>query len=114
MPSQTGIEAYVCQSMPPAPWLFHQDTEMYDDQQIVTLSSGERFADTSDLYKQQRPSYDFTEQVRDLQRHYTILGDDNTITELLEEEPALYSLLLDAVAPLQRAFGDRRLVYIRI
>src|SRR5262245_6258552 len=114
MPSQAGVEPYTSQIVPPASWLFHQDTEMYSDQQIVALSRGECFVDTGDLYKQQRSNRDFPAQVRDLQRHYTILDDDHTIIGLLEEEPALYSLLVDAVAPLQRAFGDRRLVYIRV
>jgi hypothetical protein len=114
MPSQTGIEPYTFQSVTQASSLFHQDIEMYNDQQIVATSCSERFADTNDPYKQQRPNRDFTAQVRDLQRHYTILDDDDTMTGLLAEEPALYSLLIDAIVPLQRAFGDRRLVYIRI
>jgi hypothetical protein len=34
--------------------------------------------------------------------------------ELLEAEPALYSLLIEAVEPLRQAFGDKRLMYIRV
>ena len=114
MPSQAGVELYTSQSVPPAFWLFHQDTEMYKDQQIMVLSRGEDFVNTGIFYEQQRPNRDFTAQLRVLHRHYTILDDSRVITGLLEEEPALYSLLIDAVAPLQRAFGDRRLVYIRV
>ena len=114
MPSQAGVELYYSQSVQPAPRLFHQDTEMYKDQQIMVVSRGERFADTGDFYKQQRPNCDFTAQVRDLQRHYTILDDDGAISQLLATEPALYSLLIEAVEPLRHAFGDKRLIYARI
>lgn len=38
MPSQTGIELYTFQSVTLASSLFHQDTEMYNDQQIVATS----------------------------------------------------------------------------
>jgi hypothetical protein len=114
MYSQAGVELYTSQNMPPASWLFYQDTEMYKDQQIMVLSRGEHFANTDNFYEQQRPSRDFAAQLCALHQHYTILDDDRVVTGLLEEEPALYSLLIGAVAPLQRAFGDRRLVYIRV
>jgi hypothetical protein len=66
------------------------------------------------LYKQQRPASDFTPQLQTLHRYYTVVDDDRTIIQLLEEEPQLYLLLLDAVEPLQQAFGDKRLIYIRV
>jgi hypothetical protein len=66
------------------------------------------------FYKQPRPHRDFAAQLRYLQRHYTFLDSDSAISELFETEPALYSLLIEAVEPLQRAFGDKTLVYARI
>jgi hypothetical protein len=42
------------------------------------------------------------------------LDDDRIIIELLEAEPALYGLLIDAVKPLQHAFGDKRIVHVRV
>jgi hypothetical protein len=114
MPSQAGVELYYSQSVQPASELFHQATEMYNDQQIVASPRGEYFVDTGDLYKQQRPDRDFITQVRDLQRYYTILDDDGAISQLLATEPALYSLLIEAVEPLRHAFGDKRLIYARI
>jgi hypothetical protein len=114
MPSQTEIELYTFQSALPAPRLFHQDTDMYKDQQIMVMPRGECFVNTSDLYEQQRPNRDFIAQVRDLQRYYTILDNDDAISQLLAMEPALYPLLVEAVKPLQHAFGDRRLIYARI
>ena len=70
--------------------------------------------DLSYLYEQPQPNQDFTEQLRALHQHYTILDDDRTIIELLATEPALYSLLIEAVEPLRHAFGDKRLIYIRV
>jgi hypothetical protein len=49
----------------------------------------------------------------DLQQHYTILDTNSTI-ELLEQEPALYELLAEAVGPLQNAFGEGRTVQLRL
>ncbi len=43
-----------------------------------------------------------------------ILDDSSTIVELFEAEPALYQLLIDAVAPLRHAFGDKRVIHIRV
>jgi len=116
MPSQAGVELYTPQSAQPASRLFHQATEQYEDQHIMILSRRGRFANTGmgDFYEQRRPHRDFTAQLHTLHQHYTILDDDRTITGLLQAEPALYSLLVDAVEPLQHAFGDKRLVYIRV
>ena len=57
---------------------------------------------------------DHTEQLRALHQHYMILDDSSTIVELFEAEPALYQLLIDAVAPLRHAFGDKRVIHIRV
>ncbi len=63
---------------------------------------------------QARPSQNFTAQLRSLQQHYTILDDDRLITEILEEETSLYTLLIEAIKPLQRAFGEKRIIHLRI
>jgi len=65
-----------------------------------------------DSYPQ--PKKDFTAQLRALQEHYTILDDDRTVRELLETEPALYSLLKEAIKPLRHAFGDKWIIHVRV
>ena len=40
--------------------------------------------------------------------------DDRTVSELLATAPALYALLIDAVEPLRHAFGDKRLIHVRV
>ena len=57
---------------------------------------------------------DFTEQLRLLHQHYIILDDSYPVHEFLETEPQLYWLLIDAVKPLQRTFGDKRIIYLRV
>ena len=42
------------------------------------------------------------------------MDDDRTVTEFVQEEPELYWLLLEAVDPLRQAFGEKRLIYIRV
>jgi hypothetical protein len=130
MPSQVGVELYTSQSVPPASRLVPQARERYIDQhiwftdqltgytqpQIRRLSDSSLFLETNldDLYKQRRPTRDFTPQLQILHRYYAIMDDDRPIIELLQEEPELHSLLLDAVEPLRQAFGDKRLIYIRV
>jgi hypothetical protein len=63
-------------------------------------------------YEQPRPNRDCAEQLRSLQKYYMILDDNHTIIELLKAEPALYTLLIDAVVPLQQAFGDKRIIHV--
>lgn len=65
-------------------------------------------------YEQESPRQDFARQLRFLRQHYTILDSDQLIVEFLAEEPAIYALLIDAVRPLQVAFGERRLFHIRL
>ena len=57
---------------------------------------------------------DYTEQLRVLHQHYMILDDSSTIVELLEEEQALYHILIEAVAPLRHAFGDKCVIHIQV
>jgi len=65
-------------------------------------------------YEQIRPSRDSTAQLRTLQRHYLVLDRGRRIMDLLAEEPALFTLLNEAVRPLQIAFGERRLFHVRM
>src|SRR5262252_4573626 len=65
-----------------------------------------------DSYPQ--PKKDFTAQLRALQEHYTILDDDRTVREILEAEPVLYTLLIEAIEPLRHAFGDKRIIHVRV
>lgn len=62
-------------------------------------------------YEQTRPNRDLAAQ---LQQHYTILDSDRVIIELLEEEPALFRLLVEAVQPLRTVFGEKRLLQLRV
>src|SRR4051794_35465821 len=120
MASQAGIEPYTSQSVPPAYRPFSQATEWYNDQsiwyahqQITRLPRKDYFLTTNFdvVYEQRRPVRDFTPQLQTLHRYYTIVDDDRTIIEILQEEPELYPLLFDAVEPLQQAFGNKCLIY---
>jgi hypothetical protein len=53
------------------------------------------------------------EQLRALERYYVILDSDRLV-ELLEAESALYALLVEAVRPLQNAFGEGRIARVRV
>jgi hypothetical protein len=61
-----------------------------------------------------RSGQDVTQQLRSLQQHYTILDSNFSVIDLLEEEAALYRLLLEAVGPLQNAFGGGRIIHLRV
>lgn len=93
----------------------HQSAEWYETQQGTTLPTFvfSPMNPRAYCYEQVRPSRDFAAQRRFLQQHYMILDNDRVITELLEEEPALYTLLIEAVKPLQDAFGEKRIVQVR-
>jgi hypothetical protein len=123
MPSQVGVELYTSQSVPPAYRPVPQTIEKYTDQltgytqlQTRKLSREGSFLETNldDLYEQRPPTRDFTPQLTILHQYYTIMDDGRTIIELLQEEPELYWLLLEAVDPLRQAFGEKRLIYIRV
>jgi hypothetical protein len=55
----------------------------------------------------------FASQLSLLQQHYTILDDNQNLLEILGEEPALAALLIEAVKPLQNAFGEGRVIHLR-
>lgn len=65
-------------------------------------------------YEQARPTRDAVAQLRSLQQYYTVLNGNHVIIKLLEEESALYALLVEAVSPLKNAFGEGRIVQIRV
>jgi hypothetical protein len=57
---------------------------------------------------------DYEAQLRALRQHYTILDSSRSLIEFLGQEPALYALLAEAVQHLKDAFGERRLVQVRL
>ena len=65
-------------------------------------------------YRNLQTKKDHAEQLSALHQNYVILDDNSIIIELLEAEPALYQLLIDAVAPLLHAFGDKRVIHILV
>lgn len=123
------------QKISPVPIYRPQLAEWYNIQQLGTTNSfsvtgvpafdsldyrvaKDNFVKQSSSYAallgQARPNRKFTAQLRTLQQHYTILDDDRPIIELLKEEPALYTLLIEAIKPLQHAFGEKRIVQVRV
>ena len=68
----------------------------------------------SDPYLQTRPHRDVSAQLRTLQQHYTIVDSDRDIIGVLEDYPALFALLAEAVKALQNAFGKNRLLQVRV
>jgi hypothetical protein len=121
MPNQSVVFD-IPQNRPPAPPASYRDVRGYNYQQtMIPLRKpyfviGASLDDgvLSSVYEHSQPKKDFSAQLRALHQHYTILNDDRTFIELLATEPALYSLLIEAVEPLRHAFGDKRLIYIRI
>jgi hypothetical protein len=113
------------QSLPAAPASSHPTTERYARQQeigrpgitvaasVVRGLAGGGFPPPYS-YEQARPSRDHAGQLRALQRHYAILASDRLIIELLEDESALYALLLEADTPLHHAFGEKRVLQVRV
>ena len=122
MPSQTEAVFDIPQSRPPVLSRFYQDVRGYDNQQVMIsppnagLATGTRLGDyvLSYLYDYPQPNQDFTEQLRILHQNYTILDDNCTVIELLATEPVLYSLLIEAIKPLRHAFGDKRMMHVRV
>jgi hypothetical protein len=106
-------------TVPPASY---QDVRGYDYQQTMIPQREPRFATDagsddyvlSYIYEHPQPKKDFSAQLSALHQHYTILDDNHTFIELLATDPALYLLLIKAVEPHRHAFGDKRLIYIRI
>lgn len=56
----------------------------------------------------------FAVQLPFLQQHYTILDNNHSLIELLREDPALAALLIEAVKPLRNAFGEGRILQLRV
>ena len=88
-----------------------QITELHADRSFL-LGSYDNILSYN--YRSLQTKKDHTEQLRILHQHYIILDDSSALTELFEEVPALYQLLIDAVAPLRHAFGDKRVIHIRV
>jgi hypothetical protein len=61
---------------------------------------------SSDPYAQKEPADAANRQLISLRRSYTLVSDDELIADVLHEVPALYSLLKEAVKPLQEAFDE--------
>jgi hypothetical protein len=55
----------------------------------------------------------FAPQLSILRQHYTMPDNDHLLAEVLGEEPALSALLIEAVKPLQNAFGEGRVIQLR-
>jgi hypothetical protein len=102
--------------------MFAQNVRWDADQQKVTAprrvhgATGARAGDgvLSSLYDQPQRQPASAEQLRTLRQHYTLVDEDCLIIALLEEDEALYSLLLEAVKPLEQAFGAQRIVQVRV
>jgi len=121
MPSHVEAVFDIPQNRLSTPPAFYQDMRGYDDQQIRGVPRRTRLVGAGAggyvlayVYDHPQPQKDFTEQLRALYQHYTILDDDHILSKLLATDPALYSLLIEAVEPLRRAFGDKRLIYVRV
>jgi hypothetical protein len=51
--------------------------------------------------------------LRSLQEHYMILDSEDSI-ELLQQQPSLFRLLIEAVEPLRMAFGNDHILQLRV
>jgi hypothetical protein len=112
------------QTLPSAPpSLFHQTAGWSELQQVASFPR--RIAlDVSRLgasvlsqgypCQQIRPNRDVATQLRILQQHYLIMDSSSLISELLGEDAALFTLLVEAVRPLRTAFGENRLLQVRV
>ena len=90
--------------------------DWYEEDQTTNLSGniGRPASMEGYSYEQLRPNRSFPQQKQYLQQHYTILGNDGLLNELLEGDPGLYSLLMDALDPIHRAFGVGRIIHLRV
>ncbi len=107
------------QTQPSIPPPFRQPAAWDERQQGVVLadrssSGGLVQVLIQDPYKQTQIQRDLTAQLRILQRHYTIVDSDRYVSELLEDDPTLFGLLVEAVEPLQLSFGKKRILHIRV
>lgn len=76
--------------------------------------SGGSFFTQGNTFEQIRPNRDVTGQLRTLRQYYTVFESDRRVIEVLEEQAALFTLLIQAVGPLQMAFGEKRLLQVRV
>jgi hypothetical protein len=100
-----------------AKWYEHQQPANWPANLIVfTPESGihGNLVSHAYSYEQTGPNRDYAGQLRSVQQHYTTLDPSRVIIAVLEEQPALYTLLIEAVRPLHNAFGERRLIQIRV
>ncbi len=94
--------------------LYPPDSLDYYGAEIAFHSQATQSPFYTALLGKARPSQNLMAQLRSLQQHYTILDDDCLITEILAEETSLYTLLIEAIKPLQHAFGEKRIIHLRI
>jgi hypothetical protein len=97
--------------------------EWYERQQTATFSSrivpemhrgGWSRLSQGKSYDQIPPKRDVNAQLRTLRQHYTVLGSDRRVIEVLEQEAAVFTLLIEAVQPLRVAFGEGGLLQVRV
>jgi hypothetical protein len=86
------------------PWLGSQDAHG---------SSHSSFQYNSELITESL-DYFYLRQLRTLQQYYTVLDSDRVVIEFLKEESGLYTLLVEAVRPLQTTFGKKGLLHVRV
>jgi hypothetical protein len=102
--------------------LSHRAPEWYE---IQTATWSPRFASEAHGYggsllsqgttfEQVRPNRDLSGQLRTLRQYYTLLESDRGVIDVLEDEAALFTLLIEAVQPLRTAFGEKRLLQVRV
>jgi hypothetical protein len=60
------------------------------------------------------PSVDIEKLLTSLQKDYVFLEPNSSIRAFFQQEPSLLRLLLDAVPHLRKAFGDNRILQIRL
>ena len=67
-----------------------------------------------DPYDQTEPVEIVNRQLNHLRRFYTLVGEDDLIADVLQDVPALPSLLSEAVKPLQEAFGESTMLRLEV
>jgi hypothetical protein len=76
--------------------------------------SGGSFFTQSNTFEQIRSNRDVTGKLRTLRQLYMVLESDRRVIEVLEEQAGLFTLLIEAVGPLRMAFGEKRLLQVRV
>jgi hypothetical protein len=93
------------QIIPSMPIPSYSQMAVWDQVQTSALVPRRR-AGLYNPYAQTHQRRDVTTQFRELQRHYTISGEDNDVKDFLEADHTLFALLSEAVQPLNAAFGN--------